>query len=215
MRGAAEGRNERRIRLIRRSDFAAVSAEDGEVFSRFEHRKAETRSQLTLPLGASLPYQSQAHPNLPVECRRLQHEAFQGRCSGIPCCGTIGDHDGSHDLPCGSRGCAAAALGLYGGPPRLFRKGPAHACARDGRCGSRHAPLAGSHVRDQEAQGYQVHHECVHRSIWGERGRASCPCIPSQLSLLPPLAVIGAGPIVIGQACEFDYSGTQACKSLK
>jgi carbamoyl-phosphate synthase large subunit len=27
--------------------------------------------------------------------------------------------------------------------------------------------------------------------------------------------VIGAGPIVIGQACEFDYSGTQACKALK
>src|SRR5690606_36480059 len=26
---------------------------------------------------------------------------------------------------------------------------------------------------------------------------------------------IGAGPIVIGQACEFDYSGTQACKALK
>ena len=29
------------------------------------------------------------------------------------------------------------------------------------------------------------------------------------------ILVIGAGPIVIGQACEFDYSGTQACKSLK
>ncbi|SVC84673.1 uncharacterized protein METZ01_LOCUS337527, partial [marine metagenome] len=27
--------------------------------------------------------------------------------------------------------------------------------------------------------------------------------------------VIGAGPIIIGQACEFDYSGTQACKALK
>src|SRR2546429_1614682 len=26
--------------------------------------------------------------------------------------------------------------------------------------------------------------------------------------------VIGSGPIVIGQACEFDYSGTQACKAL-
>ena len=29
------------------------------------------------------------------------------------------------------------------------------------------------------------------------------------------ILLIGAGPIVIGQACEFDYSGTQACKSLK
>ena len=29
------------------------------------------------------------------------------------------------------------------------------------------------------------------------------------------ILVIGSGPIVIGQACEFDYSGTQACKALK
>ena len=27
--------------------------------------------------------------------------------------------------------------------------------------------------------------------------------------------VIGSGPIVIGQACEFDYSGTQACRVLR
>ncbi|MDX1918784.1 MAG: carbamoyl-phosphate synthase large subunit [Candidatus Caenarcaniphilales bacterium] len=32
---------------------------------------------------------------------------------------------------------------------------------------------------------------------------------------LKKILVIGAGPIVIGQACEFDYSGTQACKALK
>src|ERR1700710_2626392 len=29
------------------------------------------------------------------------------------------------------------------------------------------------------------------------------------------ILVIGSGPIVIGQACEFDYSGTQACRVLK
>ncbi len=29
------------------------------------------------------------------------------------------------------------------------------------------------------------------------------------------ILIVGAGPIVIGQACEFDYSGTQACKALK
>src|SRR5215831_13421191 len=29
------------------------------------------------------------------------------------------------------------------------------------------------------------------------------------------ILIIGAGPIVVGQACEFDYSGTQACKALK
>ena len=32
---------------------------------------------------------------------------------------------------------------------------------------------------------------------------------------LKKILVIGAGPIVIGQACEFDYSGTQACKALR
>jgi hypothetical protein len=28
------------------------------------------------------------------------------------------------------------------------------------------------------------------------------------------ILILGAGPIVIGQACEFDYSGAQACKAL-
>src|ERR1700688_5230214 len=32
---------------------------------------------------------------------------------------------------------------------------------------------------------------------------------------LGAILVIGSGPIVIGQACEFDYSGTQACRVLK
>jgi len=32
---------------------------------------------------------------------------------------------------------------------------------------------------------------------------------------LESVLIIGAGPIIIGQACEFDYSGTQACKALK
>ena len=32
---------------------------------------------------------------------------------------------------------------------------------------------------------------------------------------LESILIIGAGPIVIGQACEFDYSGAQACKALK
>ena len=32
---------------------------------------------------------------------------------------------------------------------------------------------------------------------------------------LSSVLVIGSGPIVIGQACEFDYSGTQACRVLK
>src|ERR1700726_3425882 len=32
---------------------------------------------------------------------------------------------------------------------------------------------------------------------------------------LKSIMIIGAGPIVIGQACEFDYSGAQACKALR
>ena len=36
------------------------------------------------------------------------------------------------------------------------------------------------------------------------------PNVPTSNFIL----IIGAGPIVIGQACEFDYSGTQACKAL-
>ena len=29
------------------------------------------------------------------------------------------------------------------------------------------------------------------------------------------ILILGAGPIIIGQACEFDYSGTQACRALE
>ena len=32
---------------------------------------------------------------------------------------------------------------------------------------------------------------------------------------LNSILIIGSGPIIIGQACEFDYSGAQACKALK
>jgi carbamoyl-phosphate synthase large subunit len=32
---------------------------------------------------------------------------------------------------------------------------------------------------------------------------------------LEKILIIGSGPIAIGQACEFDYSGTQACKALR
>src|SRR6201747_2159305 len=32
---------------------------------------------------------------------------------------------------------------------------------------------------------------------------------------LQSILIIGAGPIIIGQACKFDYSGAQACKALK
>ena len=37
----------------------------------------------------------------------------------------------------------------------------------------------------------------------------------SKLKDIDKVLIIGSGPIVIGQACEFDYSGTQACKALR
>ena len=36
-----------------------------------------------------------------------------------------------------------------------------------------------------------------------------------QRGYLKKILILGSGPIVIGQACEFDYSGTQACKALR
>src|SRR6195952_661478 len=47
------------------------------------------------------------------------------------------------------------------------------------------------------------------------------PCARKSRAAMPKrtdiksILIIGAGPIIIGQACEFDYSGTQACKALK
>ncbi|CAN1252956.1 Carbamoyl-phosphate synthase large chain, chloroplastic [Linum perenne] len=46
----------------------------------------------------------------------------------------------------------------------------------------------------------------------------SAEAIPNKVGKridLKKIMILGAGPIVIGQACEFDYSGTQACKALK
>ena len=45
--------------------------------------------------------------------------------------------------------------------------------------------------------------------------------VPGEHRLVPKrtdletILIIGSGPIVIGQACEFDYSGTQACRVLR
>src|SRR5471030_3543082 len=50
-----------------------------------------------------------------------------------------------------------------------------------------------------------------------EAGKCSQPrrgTMPKRTDLRKIL-LIGSGPIIIGQACEFDYSGTQACKALR
>ncbi len=46
----------------------------------------------------------------------------------------------------------------------------------------------------------------------GADGR--CTHMPKRTDI-QSILIIGAGPIVIGQACEFDYSGAQACKALR
>jgi NADH dehydrogenase FAD-containing subunit len=45
--------------------------------------------------------------------------------------------------------------------------------------------------------------------------RHSNPVAHAQAHRHQSILIIGAGPIVIGQACEFDYSGAQACKALR
>src|SRR5207244_1546137 len=44
--------------------------------------------------------------------------------------------------------------------------------------------------------------------------RSSFTKMPKRTDL-HSVIIIGAGPIIIGQACEFDYSGAQACKALR
>lgn len=48
-----------------------------------------------------------------------------------------------------------------------------------------------------------------------EKTQPFSPEIVGKRTDLKKIMILGAGPIVIGQACEFDYSGTQACKALR
>jgi carbamoyl-phosphate synthase large subunit len=59
--------------------------------------------------------------------------------------------------------------------------------------------------------------ELIARSKPENVGRLQA-CAPSKMPRrtdIHKILIIGSGPIVIGQACEFDYSGTQACKALR
>src|SRR5439155_9835117 len=63
------------------------------------------------------------------------------------------------------------------------------------------------------------------RALWPQRrgaGERHALARATSWSLAMPvrsdlhkILIIGAGPIVIGQACEFDYSGTQGCRALR
>ena len=50
--------------------------------------------------------------------------------------------------------------------------------------------------------------------FWGWPQRVPTKSVPRRDDI-QKILLIGSGPIVIGQACEFDYSGTQACKALR
>ena len=65
-------------------------------------------------------------------------------------------------------------------------------------------------IFDRSSSSYQVNGNVV-ITVGASSRREHMPKRTDIESIL----IIGAGPIVIGQACEFDYSGTQACKALK
>ncbi len=52
-------------------------------------------------------------------------------------------------------------------------------------------------------------------SFSSPKSPASAPTAMPRRTDLKRVLIIGSGPIVIGQACEFDYSGSQACKALR
>ena len=52
--------------------------------------------------------------------------------------------------------------------------------------------------------------ELIYLALW-KRANFKMP----KRTDIEKILIIGSGPIVIGQACEFDYSGTQACKALR
>jgi carbamoyl-phosphate synthase large subunit len=57
--------------------------------------------------------------------------------------------------------------------------------------------------------------EPTYRFDWTRRGNASGRGAMPKRTDIKKIMLIGSGPIIIGQACEFDYSGTQACKALR
>src|SRR5262249_46582365 len=80
--------------------------------------------------------------------------------------------------------------------------------------------LAAPHSLNTKRARYSKQAHTTHRSPLTLIGcserlcRARASPMPKRTDL-KKILLIGSGPIVIGQACEFDYSGTQACKALR
>ncbi|CAL0332271.1 unnamed protein product [Lupinus luteus] len=68
--------------------------------------------------------------------------------------------------------------------------------------------------------GFRCSHKARHGVVSASEATIVAPTVETVSKVgkrtdLKKILILGAGPIVIGQACEFDYSGTQACKALK
>ena len=79
--------------------------------------------------------------------------------------------------------------------------------------------MQGVELIDSPAYGFQGHlRQALDRKIYIiflKNLLILCLVIMPKNNDISSILVIGAGPIIIGQACEFDYSGVQACKALK
>src|SRR4029078_1007797 len=90
-----------------------------------------------------------------------------------------------------------------------------HRCARAGTGVTHHADPQRAGLRDRTAE-HPRHRGRSGRS-GDHRGPCGRPLRPDGWRLARPMKVliIGSGPILIGQAAEFDYAGTQACRALR
>ena len=79
--------------------------------------------------------------------------------------------------------------------------------------------LQGIELKDSPAYGFQGHPEASPDLkiyiIYLRSLSTICRSVMPKREDIRSVLVVGAGPIIIGQACEFDYSGVQACKALK
>ena len=80
--------------------------------------------------------------------------------------------------------------------------------------------LQGVRRTDRQAFGFQGHPEASPgpqdcQYLFDEFTQMMAERLMPKRDDLESILIIGAGPIIIGQACEFDYSGAQACKALR
>src|SRR6188508_3477693 len=94
--------------------------------------------------------------------------------------------------------------------PARARPGPACRSTSRSRV-SRNSPTNSAHDPEKACPGLDPGWEPVFGQGYAELDQRNMP----KRTDISTVLIIGAGPIVIGQACEFDYSGTQACKALK